>query len=159
MKRLLLYLLTVVSIVACSKSEPADNGSDNGGMAISADYKTFAIADSYTGSGRSGVSVQVYSVTWNGATPTFTHKYAIPLDGTKVVDQMEFDYAGNLVIASQQKGLLVYAIKNPARQTVPRCGHHTVQRYLQWCAYGWRRWKGSGQWTAHHRYPPGSPQR
>ena len=31
MKRLLLYLLTVVSIVACSKSEPADNGSDNGG--------------------------------------------------------------------------------------------------------------------------------
>ncbi len=93
------------------------NGSDKGGMAISADYKTFAIADSYTGSGRSGVSVQVYSVTWNGATPTFTHKYAIPLDGTKVVDQMEFDYAGNLLVASQQKGLLAFAIKTDARTT------------------------------------------
>ena len=31
MKRFLLYLLTVVSIVACSEGEPADNGSDNGG--------------------------------------------------------------------------------------------------------------------------------
>ena len=31
MKRFLLYLLTVVSIVACSEGEPADNGSDDGG--------------------------------------------------------------------------------------------------------------------------------
>ena len=31
MKRFLLYLLTAVSIVACSEGEPADNGSDNGG--------------------------------------------------------------------------------------------------------------------------------
>ncbi len=93
------------------------NGSENGGMAISADYKTFAIADSYTNSGKSGVNVQVYGVTWSGATPTFTHKFAIPLDGTYRVDQMEFDYAGNLVIASQQKGLLVYAVKTDARTT------------------------------------------
>ncbi len=107
------------------------NGSDNGGMAISADYKTFAIADSYTGSGRSGVSVQVYSVTWNGATPTFTHKYAIPLDGTKVVDQMEFDYAGNLVIASQQKGLLAYAIKTDARTTTTNAAASMVIEGVQ----------------------------
>ena len=93
------------------------NGSENGGMAISSDYKTFAIADSYTNSGNAGTRVQVYDVTWSGATPTFTHKYAIPLDGTYVVDQMAFDYAGNLVIASQQKGLLVYAVKTNARTT------------------------------------------
>ena len=31
MMRFLLYLLTVVSIVACSEGEPADNGSDDGG--------------------------------------------------------------------------------------------------------------------------------
>ena len=31
MKRFLLYLLTAVSIVACSEGEPADNGSDDGG--------------------------------------------------------------------------------------------------------------------------------
>ena len=93
------------------------NGSENGGMALSADYKTFAIANSYTSSGNAGIRVQVYDVAWNGATPTFTHKYAISLDGTYVVDQMEFDYAGNLVIASQQKGLLVYAVKSNARTT------------------------------------------
>ena len=93
------------------------NGSENGGMAISADNKVFAIANSYENSGNAGIRVQVYDVTWSGATPTFTHKYAIPLDGTYRVDQMEFDYAGNLVIASQQKGLLVYAVKTNARTT------------------------------------------
>ena len=96
------------------------NGSENGGMALSADKKTFAIANSYSSSGNAGVRVQVYDVTWSGSTPSFIHKYSIPLDGTYRVDQMEFDYAGNLVIASQQKGLLVYTIKNPARQTVTK---------------------------------------
>ncbi|MBQ3605452.1 MAG: carboxypeptidase regulatory-like domain-containing protein [Muribaculaceae bacterium] len=96
------------------------NGSENGGMAITADKKTFAIANSYTSSGNSGIVIQVYDVTWNGSTPTFVHKHTIPLDGTYRVDQMEFDHADNLYIASQQKGLLVYAIKNPARQTVTK---------------------------------------
>ena len=94
------------------------NGSENGGMAISPDNKTFAIANSYNSSGNAGIRIQVYNVTWSGSTPSFVHSYEIPLDGTYRVDQMEFDHAGNLVIASQQKGLLVYAIKNPARQTV-----------------------------------------
>ena len=96
------------------------NGSENGGMAITADKKRFAIANSYTSSGNSGVVVQVYDVTWSGSTPSFVHKHTIPLDGTYRVDQMEFDHADNLYIASQQKGLLVYAIKNPARQTVTK---------------------------------------
>ena len=100
------------------------NGTSNGGMAITPDYKTFAIVD---GEGESpegsniitnnDLNVQVYSVTWNESTPSFSHQYSIPLTGTRQVDQMEFDYAGNLVIASQQQGLLVYAIKNPSRQT------------------------------------------
>ena len=96
------------------------NGTENGGMAITSDYKTFAIANSYEGSGNAGVRVQVYDVTWSGSTPSFVHKYEIPLDGTYRVDQMEFDHANNLYIASQQKGLLVYAIKNPSRQTVTK---------------------------------------
>ena len=94
------------------------NGTSNGGMAITPDYKTFAIADGYNESTKADISVQVYSVTWNGSTPSFTHQYSIPLSGTKLVDQMEFDYAGNLVVASRQQGLLMYAIKNPSRQTV-----------------------------------------
>ena len=31
---------------------------------------------------------------------------------------MDFDHADNLYIASRQQGLLVYAIKNPSRQTI-----------------------------------------
>lgn len=93
------------------------NGSENGGMALSADKSTFAIVNSYNGSGNNGVRIQVYSVTWNGSTPSFSHLYEIPLEGTYRVDQMDFDYAGNLYIASQQKGLLVYAIKCDARTT------------------------------------------
>lgn len=102
------------------------NGSENGGMALSSDKAVFAIANSYNSSGNSGIHIQVYDVTWSGSTPSFNHRYAIPLDGTYQVDQMEFDHAGNLVIASQQKGLLVYTVKNPARQTVTKASS-TIQ--------------------------------
>ena len=95
-----------------------------GGMAITPDLTTFAIVDGQielqkdpTVLKNNDINVQVYKVAWNGNTPSFTHQYSIPLTGTTTVDQMEFDHAGNLVIASQQKGLLVYAIKNPSRQT------------------------------------------
>ncbi len=90
-------------------------GSQSGGMAISADLSTFVIADGY--SDPSDIEIDVYNVTWNGETPAFTYQYSIPLSGTQQVDQMAFDHADNLVIASQQKGLLVYAIKNGARST------------------------------------------
>ena len=93
------------------------NGSSNGGMAITPDYKTFAIADGYNESTKADINVQVYSVSWNGSTPTFTHQYSIPLSGTKLVDQMEFDYAGNLYIASREKGLLKWAVKTSDRVT------------------------------------------
>ena len=94
------------------------NGTQVGGMAISPDYKTFAIVDAYTDGTPADINVQVYNVSWNGSTPTFTHQYNFALSGTKQVDQMEFDYAGNLLLASRQKGLLKYAIKTSARATI-----------------------------------------
>ena len=99
-------------------------GSSNGGMAITPDYKTFAIINGRTETApASGVfldedlKVFVYSVSWNGSTPTFTHQYAFTLSGTRQVDQMEFDHAGNLLIASREKGLLKWAVKTSARET------------------------------------------
>ena len=94
-------------------------GTERGGMALSKDQKTFAIvsgiaSDTDTGS----INVHVYSVVWNGNIPSYCHLYHIPLSGTNRVDQMAFDHADNLYIASREKGLLVYAIMNPARQTV-----------------------------------------
>ena len=93
------------------------NGTSNGGMAITPDYKIFAIADGWNETTTGYISVQVYSVSWNGSTPTFTHQYSFALSGTQQVDQMEFDHAGNLYIASRQKGLLKYAVKTSARAT------------------------------------------
>ena len=93
------------------------NGTNNGGMAITPDFKTFAIADSHVENSGADISVQVYSVTWSGSTPTFTHQYSFKLSGTQQVDQMEFDHAGNLLIASRQKGLLKWAVKTSARTT------------------------------------------
>ena len=92
-------------------------GSQIGGIAISDDLSTFVAVDGYNEDGAADVELDVYNVTWNGNTPSFTHKFSIPLAGTKQVDQMEFDYAGNLVVASRQQGLLVYAIKCDARTT------------------------------------------
>ena len=86
-------------------------------MALSSDLKTFAIVNGKSESASTDLSAIIYSVTWNGNTPSFTYKYSIPLSGTYEVGQMEFDHADNLYIASRQQGLLVYAIKNPSRQT------------------------------------------
>ena len=94
------------------------NGSQCGGMALSPDNKTFAIVDAYPDGSPADISVQVYNLTWSGSSPTFTHQYSIPLSGTQQVDQMEFDHAGNLYIASREKGLLKYAVKSSARATV-----------------------------------------
>ena len=94
------------------------NGSQCGGMALSPDNKTFAIVDAYPDGSPADISVQVYNLTWSGSSPTFTHQYSIPLSGTQQVDQMEFDHAGNLYIASREKGLLKYAVKTSARATV-----------------------------------------
>lgn len=93
-------------------------GSQNGAMSISSDLSTFAIVDGFAEGSAADIEVDIFDVTWAGSTPSFSYRTSIPLVGTKQVDQMTFDYAGNLVVASQQKGLLVYAVKNPARTTV-----------------------------------------
>lgn len=100
-----------------SSLESTLNGTQVGGMAITPDYKTFAIVDAYPDGSPADINVQIYNVSWNGSTPTFTHSYTIPLSGTQQVDQMEFDHAGNLLLASRQKGLLKYAVKTSARIT------------------------------------------
>ncbi len=83
----------------------------NGGMAL---YEnTFAVANA------SG-NIDMFSVTWSSGTPSFVKLYTITLSGTSNVMQMDFDPAGNLYIYSKQEGLLVYAIKNAARQTVTK---------------------------------------
>ncbi|MBR5550588.1 MAG: carboxypeptidase regulatory-like domain-containing protein [Muribaculaceae bacterium] len=98
-------------------------GTERGGMALSKDQKTFAIVDGWEQTSsfvgiEGDIELEVYSVSWNGNKPSFTHQYTIPLSGTHRVDQMAFDHANNLYIASREQGLLVYAIKNPSRQTV-----------------------------------------
>ena len=94
------------------------NGTQGGGLAISSDLKTFAIVNGKAESSTADLSAIIYSVTWNGNTPSFTYQYSIPLSGTTEVGQMDFDHAGNLYVASRQQGLMVYAIKQPARQTI-----------------------------------------
>ena len=94
------------------------NGTQGGGLAISSDLKTFAIVNGKAESASTDLNAVIYSVAWNGNTPSFTYKYSIPLSGTYEVSQMDFDHADNLYIASRQQGLLVYAIKNPSRQTI-----------------------------------------
>lgn len=105
-------------------------GTERGGMALSKDQKTFAIVDGWEQTSsfvgiEGDIELEIYNVTWSGNTPSFTHSYTIPLSGTHRVDQLAFDHANNLYIASREQGLLVYAIKNPSRQTVTN-GQGTV---------------------------------
>ena len=93
-------------------------GCNGGGFAFSKDKSIFAIVEGATNITSIKVPVKIYAVRWNGSTPTFVYQYTISLDETFAVDQMAFDHADNLYIASRQEGLLVYAIKTPARQTV-----------------------------------------
>ena len=104
------------NIVFNSSSLTDLTGSEVGGMALSADLSTFAIVDGFLEGASADIELKVFDVVWMGSTPSFSFKYSIPLVGTKHVDQMAFDYAGNIVVASQQKGLLVYATKNSARE-------------------------------------------
>ena len=92
-------------------------GSYGGGIALNHDNSLFAIVDSYAEGSPASINLHLYQVKWTNATPAFTHLYSMPLEGTNQVDQMAFDPAGNLYIASSQKGLLVYALKSDARTT------------------------------------------
>ena len=85
-------------------SLPGLDGSLKAGFAVNHDNSMLAINDG------SGV-VQVYDITWNGTTPTLTAKtsfVASVRNASKEVNQMAFDYAGNLVVAGA--GVGVYSI-------------------------------------------------
>ncbi len=67
------------------------NGSPYAGMAVSGDGSMLAIGDGDN-------NVQVYDIAWNGATPTLSPRISFA-GSVGNIQQMAFDYAGNLVVA------------------------------------------------------------
>lgn len=86
------------------------NGCNSGAIAVY-NNDTFAAVN---GDG----NIDIFSLSWSGSTPSFAKLYTITLSNTTIVTQMDFDIAGNLYLFSKQEGLMVYTLKNPARQTV-----------------------------------------
>jgi hypothetical protein len=86
------------------------DGCNGGGMAIYGDL--FAIVDG-------SANILLYNVKWNGSTPSFTYLYTVATpSATAEINQLEFDPAGNIYAYSRQEGLLVYALKHDARETI-----------------------------------------
>lgn len=89
------------------------SGISRGGLAISADEKTFATSD---GAGK----IHIFDVTWNENVPTMTLKST--LDFGNYNHMMAFDYAGNLWVANQTNGLSVFSVPCEANEVVtPSC--------------------------------------
>ena len=91
------------------------NGSANGAVAITRDSKTLAINNASS-------EVVFFDVNWTDGKPTLAYKYTLDVsdvaDGSGNVNQMAFDYAGNLHVAGENLG--VYSITNAENQnTVP----------------------------------------
>ena len=85
------------------------DGCNGGGMALHGN--TFAIVDG-------SANILLYSVAWNGSTPSFTYCYTIATPATTTeINQLDFDPAGNVYAYSRQDGLLVYALKSDAHAT------------------------------------------
>ena len=94
------------------------SGIARGGLAISADEKTFAVSDA------AGV-VKIFDVAWNENVPSFTLK-AEKAYGS-VNHQMAFDYAGNLLLANQGNGVSFFAVPCDANEVVtPACKNFTL---------------------------------
>ena len=86
------------------------DGCNGGGMAIYGDL--FAIVDG-------SANILLYNVKWNGSTPSFTYLYTVATPSATIeINQLEFDPAGNIYAYSRQEGLLVYALKHDARETI-----------------------------------------
>ncbi len=84
------------------------NGSTGGAMAVTADEKTLIMQNATK-------QFLVFDITWSGTTPTLTLR-AIYTHGQTEVNQMAFDYAGNLV-ATGANGMTVFAIPDPNNPT------------------------------------------
>ena len=86
------------------------NGCSGAGLAISADKKMMAIVD---GSG----NIRVYDIVWNENMPEFTYSYTVKLSNITEINQLKFDYAGNLLAYNRKTGLLVIALPGDAAVT------------------------------------------
>ena len=80
------------------------NGSPQAGFAVSRDGTILAIGD---GDGM----VQVYDVVWGGTTPTLSSRTSFA-GGVGDVQQMAFDYAGNLVVAGTSVKIYTIPLEN-----------------------------------------------
>lgn len=80
------------------------NGSPQAGFAVSRDGTILAIGD---GDGM----VQVYDVVWGGTTPTLSSHTSFA-GGVGDVQQMAFDYAGNLVVAGTSVKIYSIPLEN-----------------------------------------------
>ena len=108
------------------------SGTAGAGLAVSRDGKTLVVND------ENGI-LQFYNVTWNGNTPTLEVKYAFEhgigvgskrIQDGPAVEQMAFDYAGNLVVGGHYLGVFSMPTENnvcetPARMSVT-CGKAQV---------------------------------
>lgn len=77
------------------------NGSPQAGFAVNHDNSVLAIGDG------DGV-IQVYDITWNGNTPALTTRTSFPStvsNSSGEIQQMDFDWGGNLYVAGQNLGI------------------------------------------------------
>ena len=80
---------------------PSLNGSPQAGFAMNRDNTILAIGDG------DGV-IQVYDITWSGNTPTLTPRTSFSTTVTNSsgeIQQMDFDWGGNLYVAGQNLGI------------------------------------------------------
>ncbi len=86
-----------------SGTQTADiSGSKGGGYAVSRDEKTLIMNDA-------DGNFVVFDIAWNGNTPTLTKRTTFKHGMTDYIRQMNFDYAGNLIV-SGEAGFYIYSV-------------------------------------------------
>ncbi len=93
------------------------SGSKGGGYAVSRDEKTLIMNDA-------AGNFIVFDITWSGNTPTLTKRTTFNHGMTEHIRQMNFDYAGNLIV-SGEAGFYIYSVPTndnstttPAKKTL-----------------------------------------
>ncbi|MDY6413058.1 MAG: hypothetical protein SPL28_08705, partial [Bacteroidales bacterium] len=94
------------------------NGSNGGGFAISPDGKQLAISDGDT-------NISFYDITWTEGVPSLSYVTQFTPDitniarlnqGVRLIYQMNFDYAGNLILSGAKVG--IYSIPTEENVTI-----------------------------------------
>lgn len=95
------------------------DGSWGAGLAVSQDLSTMVIATGYP-------KLNVYSIDWNNNVPSFTLQYVIEgyTNKSSIVNQIHFDYAGNLFFADAKLGAVGIALPKDAQSVA------TPSKYL-----------------------------